>query len=614
MRRLLRLISNMKLFYKFLSALLFVIVLSITLISVFVYKVYEKNIYNNTITYTNNLVKNIVNNVNYKAREYEKNIANMINQTKIFLDVMNNEELEALERLGAYENFSMQLTIMEPAIQEIYIESAPKKADKNRIDLYPDTKPMFICYSNNRNSSTDYKEAEIYQFMEENRLGIRMNMGAAQWVHLADEPEIIYVARAVYDISTSDYLGIIALGIDKADFSKLSADLSNNKNGAVIIYNNHKEILSCENSLLDLAGFIGEAIDPEVMNEKWITYEREKYLITGAISDNSKWIGIYVISRRDLYKSINPIRLWILMVGIILFIVSFGIAYFISLNITHNIRILLKKIEAVEQGNFTAQIETNSRDEIGQLAVKFNDMVARLGTLIENITKEKLSKQQSELKALEAEFYAMQAQINPHFLYNALESINSYAKLDGNSDIEKIIVSLSKLLRASISNKKPLIKFREEIQYIKSYLLIQKIILGDRLETEYEIDEGILDYEVPKLILQPIVENSIIHGIERRRELGIICITANAESDNLVIKVSDNGNGIEASKLAMLLNGTEYEDDSKHTHIGIQSVDKRIKILYGEEYGLEVTSKVGMGTVVNIIIPLQIQEKILLNN
>jgi two-component system sensor histidine kinase YesM len=240
-------------------------------------------------------------------------------------------------------------------------------------------------------------------------------------------------------------------------------------------------------------------------------------------------------------------------------------------------------------------------------------MAEKIGELINTIYKEKLLKQKAEYRTLQFEYKALQAQINPHFLYNTLESIHSLAKLRGDDQISEMIYLLGKLLRESISKKGDIIDLQEEVEFIRNYLSIHKIIYGPKIEVNYHFDDSLMSFKVPKFILQPLVENSIKHGIEEKPGKGIVTIGCWEKDDDLYLEVSDNGVGIDEETKKHLLNPLEdskqkQKQKDKHTNVGIISVHKRIQILYGEEYGLSIMSEINQGTSIRIRLPIITEE------
>lgn len=197
--------------------------------------------------------------------------------------------------------------------------------------------------------------------------------------------------------------------------------------------------------------------------------------------------------------------------------------------------------------------------------------------------------------------------MNPHFLYNTLESISSMAKLSGQEDIVHTIHMLGYLLRASINGNTQKIPLQKELLYIRYYLELQKLVTGGRrLDWDISIEPGTEQYLVPKLLLQPVVENSIIHGLHLIKDDGIIVITSGKKKDCLILEVYDNGEGTNQEEIDRILS-EDGQDDSGNdrAHIGIRSIQKRLHILYGPEYGMQMESSPGNGMIVRITLPLE---------
>jgi two-component system sensor histidine kinase YesM len=229
------------------------------------------------------------------------------------------------------------------------------------------------------------------------------------------------------------------------------------------------------------------------------------------------------------------------------------------------------------------------------MACRFNDMIARIDELFHtNLEK------QDRLRL--AEIQALQSQINPHFLYNTLDSIKWIAKLNGIREIEVIVIQLGKLLKNSINNRNEMTTVRDSLEIIDSYLTIQKIRYSDRFTVHMDIDPGVLDCYVPRLIIQPIVENAIVHGIVKKIGEGRLDIKAGRAGTDLLIEVADDGAGIDAARLEQIR--TELESDQRKVeNIGIHNVNRRIKLCYGEKYGVSISSEAGRGTTVILTMP-----------
>jgi two-component system sensor histidine kinase YesM len=265
--------------------------------------------------------------------------------------------------------------------------------------------------------------------------------------------------------------------------------------------------------------------------------------------------------------------------------------------ITKPIEIMMHQMKKVEAGNLNVRVTTNVYNELDDLSESFNQMVNQIKRLMEDIVAVEHNKNELELEVLHA-------QINPHFLYNTLNTIRWMAKIKGEDSISDALVALVKLLRVSISFGNNMIMLQEEIQYIENYILIQRLRFNQLFEIHYNIKEEHKGLNIPKLILQPIVENSLIYGIdeaEKREEPIIIQIYTREKPDCIEIVVEDNGSGIEKDVLDNIFK--QDQNINRFSKVGLNNVNQRLKLYLGTEYGLRIVSKVGVGTTVIISVP-----------
>lgn len=283
----------------------------------------------------------------------------------------------------------------------------------------------------------------------------------------------------------------------------------------------------------------------------------------------------------------------ILIISMLLIVTILWYSLRFTQRITMPVSQLCRKVQKLGDGDFSIEpIETRS-EEIKTLDDGFNEMVVRINAL-----REKEIRDQNELHR--TEFELLQAQINPHFLYNTLDSIVWLAETHRDSDVVKMVTSLSVFFRNSLSKGRDIITLEAEKNQVKSYLEIQKIRYSDILEYSIDIPKELLQYEIPKLTLQPLVENAIYHGTKHKRAIGKITIEGRQEKEKIFISVSDNGVGISEEHLKALRAGV-YED--RHTGLGLANVHKRLKLYCGEEYGLYFDSVHGQRTIVTVVIP-----------
>ncbi len=265
--------------------------------------------------------------------------------------------------------------------------------------------------------------------------------------------------------------------------------------------------------------------------------------------------------------------------------------------ITGPIAALAEKAQKLGEGNFSVTpIQTNST-ELQTLDKGFNEMVGRINTL--------MGKQIEDQKTLHrAELELLQAQINPHFLYNTLDSIVILAENHRNEEVVQMVTSLSAFFRNSLNKGRDIITLRAERDQVTSYLEIQQIRYSDILHYEIQIPDALLDCMVPKLVLQPLVENALYHGTKNKRGLGSIFITGQNLGDDMLLQVKDDGAGMNEEQIQTLQSGV-YED--RHTGLGLVNVHKRIKLYCGEKYGLTFESMLGKGTTVSVLLPKNIK-------
>ncbi|MCZ8512741.1 sensor histidine kinase [Paenibacillus filicis] len=325
----------------------------------------------------------------------------------------------------------------------------------------------------------------------------------------------------------------------------------------------------------------------------------EKRLITIKTVSSVGWkvIGVsYMDEIMTTQKEISGFISWLL-----LFVVVFVlfISAYMSARISLPIKRLEKSMRKVEQGEFDIHLPVSGEDEVGRLSRRFNLMVGRIGQLMDQIIEEQEAKRKNELEVL-------QSQIHPHFLYNTLNSVVRMAGTGKTEEVVTMITSLSKFFRISLSRGKHIISVQEELEHVRNYLVIQKIRYKNQFEYEIEAEPEVLVCRTLKLILQPLVENAIYHGIEMMQDTGLIRITAAAIGGRLRLQVQDNGLGIPPGKLEHLLTGPSQPGEG--SGVGLRNVHDRIRLYYGEEYGLQVESEREEGTTVMIWMPIVREE------
>jgi two-component system sensor histidine kinase YesM len=317
-------------------------------------------------------------------------------------------------------------------------------------------------------------------------------------------------------------------------------------------------------------------------------------------SDRTGWYVVSVSFDSDAETGWPYVQMMNALIGLVLFIIVGLVTNFITRGVTKPLRQLQSGMRSVETGEFRQAGSLEGTDEIRELAREYDIMVGRIGELMEQNVKDQELKRKSDLKAL-------QAQINPHFLYNTLDSIIWMGEMNKNNEVVKMTSALSRLFRISISKGRELIPLRDEIEHVRSYLTIQEMRYKDKFRYLIDIPEELMDFTVLKITLQPLVENAIYHGIRSVDYVGLIEIAGRSEGDDLIMTVKDNGEGMDVEQLASLLDKIDDEEvQGKGTSgTGVRNVHERIRLYFGPQYGLDYESRNGVGTTISIRIPAQ---------
>ncbi|GAB1157638.1 sensor histidine kinase [Paenibacillus illinoisensis] len=313
-----------------------------------------------------------------------------------------------------------------------------------------------------------------------------------------------------------------------------------------------------------------------------------------------KIVGVaYLDEIMTTRQEVNGYLVRVLLVVLILVIL---VSMLLSSSLTRPIRRMERKMKAVERGDFNVELPVQGPLEVERLSRRFNLMVYKIRTLMNEIIHEQEQKRRLELEAL-------QAQINPHFLYNTLNSVVRMVGMSRNEEVITMITSLSRLFRISLSQGKTIITVREELEHAHHYLTIQQMRFKRKFRFSLDADEDTLECLTLKLVLQPLIENAIVHGIEYHTDEGCIEIRVYRESDQLVFRITDNGVGMTEEQVAGLLQGSPIVKSGAGSGVAVRNVHDRIQLYYGEGCGLEFESDLEEGTTVWIRIPVQCERE-----
>lgn len=316
------------------------------------------------------------------------------------------------------------------------------------------------------------------------------------------------------------------------------------------------------------------------------------------------WSIIAAVPEYEVIQEVRKSRQFIFyLAGIILIIPTLIIIWMVKTLNSRIIRIL-KHMKKVQLQNFATIDDEHSNDEIGQLTSEFNRMTLQLKSLIHDVYMADIHRKNLELERRQAQLNALQSQINPHFIFNALETLRMRSMMKKETETARIIRNLAKIMRNNLTWNKDMVPVREELELIHCFLEIQKYRFGDKLMYHVEADEQVLDSLIPKMTFLPFVENASIHGIEPLKGEGMIDITIKAEEDRLVFKIKDNGVGMDKEVKEMLRSYLKHDTDMGD-RIGVQNVIYRLKLYYPDQFDFKLNSEPGEGTSVRLEIPLK---------
>ncbi|MDR1174978.1 MAG: sensor histidine kinase [Treponema sp.] len=436
-------------------------------------------------------------------------------------------------------------------------------------------------------------------------------------------PWVISLSREISDPETGEGKGVLLLDLNFRIIERICSSVQLGRRGYIFIVDRNGEIVYHPQQQLLYSGLKGENISRILESrEGYFAGEgddRDTYYSIQTMASTG-WKAVAVNYRSEFAENRESIRRTYAFWGLFFFTASMLISIILSRRISKPIMKLRRSMMAVEQGDFDVTADIPSRNEIGELGAGFNIMVAEIKKLLRRVTQEQEQKRKSELNAL-------QMQINPHFLYNTLDSVIWMAEQGKRDEVIDMSSALARLFRISISKGKEIIEVAQEIEHVRSYLTIQKIRYKDKLDYRIEVDEEILRLRIVKIILQPLVENAIYHGVKNATKSGgeasrcTVTISGFRTGKGMDLIVGDNGAGMSAEILSRIHgslrgeapphklisadsdSGGVFQPSNPGSGVGIRNVDERIKLYFGGEYGLEFESREDEGTKVFIHLP-----------
>ncbi len=520
-------------------------------------------------------------NLSVASIENELRRVEQISQT-ILADPNLQRQLRAVKQTeAAYEGFQARAQIddmlLTHALSEPYINSIHIVDSRgNQISAGVHARPL---------------TAELWRWILAQALPAQ---GRVVWIPPSGGDDSLIAARIVRQIEdlTLEYLGLLILRINMKELIELFAESYPSAAMNLHIFAPDGTVYTSDPWLLELGS---ELVDDDVYGIEEI--EGRRYIVSYTRPRYSGWTYMYLLPYESVYQQTLSATSTVTILYLAVLIAALSASMRFIRSITEPVERLVGEMKRVEKGEFTlpetGDAPYESIEEIDRLHRHFRTMVQKINTLIEENYARQLVLKDTQYKAL-------QAQINPHFLYNTLDTVHWLARLAGHREIATVVEALGTLLRKSISAGESVIRVREELEIVECYVAIQRVRFGDRLHFELGVDEPFLDLMIPKLTLQPLVENAVNYGLEKTEGRFRIAIRAEWRKEGAALIVEDSGPGMDPQQLERIRRG---EAPTRGSGIGLRNIDERLRMLFGEAYGLSLESRPGEGLEVAVLIP-----------
>lgn len=447
--------------------------------------------------------------------------------------------------------------------------------------------------------------SSAYKFMSDNFISYVQDKRVPVWTGLlrlglsnGKEENAFGIVKSIIHKDLGTNIGISILYVAEKQIAAIYSNSMGSPNDRFFILDNEGLVISAQKK-----DELYHPLNAEQLGIKELPKEGnsifnadgKKYLLTIHYFKKLDWRLVSLVSLDEITTEKKDINRMIIFVGILCLMFAFAASLALSNNILKPLKRLVNVMNNIEQGKLDKRVDINKSDELGLLSKGFNRLMDKINNLLQEIYLEQKKRREYEYKLL-------QAQVNPHFLYNTVETIISLITLDMKDDAVSAAKNLASFYRISLSKGRDMITVKEEMQLITAYLSIQKQRYFDYMEYELDFAREILDKNIPKLTVQPLAENAIYHGLKPKGAQGKLKIGGYMQDDKIILEVFDNGIGISRERIEKILNSKESPQNGS---FGLMSVDERIKMRFGSQYGLRIESEQGKYTKVSVILPVK---------
>ena len=436
------------------------------------------------------------------------------------------------------------------------------------------------------------------------------NNGVITWKYKSDEitkEEYLSLIRCIKDKSGKQ-IGVLVINMQNSELEKVLADIPSTAAVAldteIVASNREEENEGLEKYIINSQGDISEQAN---INNQLNEVILRSFKINKSFKNKFKVIITEPLSA--ITKQTNRVILYSLFAIVAATILSVMFIVLCTDEFSKRVEILRSAMHKIVGGDFVITDSIEGKDEVGQLYADLIIMINSIKKLINEVYVEKIQKEQLKAKQNEIEFKMLASQINPHFLYNTLETIRMKAFCNGDREIADIVKKLGKIMRRNLEVSDKIVSLKSELDLVANYLEIQALRFEGRVSYEFNTELDTEKYKVLPLLLQPIVENAFVHGLEGSKEGGKIIVNIYLEAEYLIVEVKDNGVGINKEKLVILNKDIDLEAESGRRSLGVRNIKERIQLYYGEEYNMKIESTVGKGTTVKLYLPMVWEEE-----
>ena len=548
------------------------------------------SVFDNAVVYTRTIVRQTNQNIDSYI-DYMDNIATMVSGSRDTQTFLYNKDEETLQVSECRQRLVEQFRTILKSRNDIRNIGLIQK-DGNR---------LFNNGGQQKNAYLDLDTQAWYKNAITSNRSV-LTSSHVQHVIRGERPWVITVSRGVRNFTGSgNREGVVFIDLNYSAISELCDQNSIGSKGYVFLLDQDGNVVYHPQQQQLYNELQTENIDLVMNTDKETLMDGSgdnARIYTISRSEKTGWTVVGCTNVAELLKDSKKARSIYVLVAAILVVVALVLSYFIARNITRPLQQLRDSMARVQEGDFgAAEVEVTSRNEVGSLTRSFNVMTSRIQELMKQNIYEQQQKRKSELKAL-------QSQINPHFLYNTLDSIIWMAEGKKNEEVVVMTASLARLLRQSISNEEEQVPIGQEVEYARSYLTIQKMRYKDKLEFQIQVDAQIMGVPIIKLVLQPLIENAIYHGLKYKEGKGLLIVRGYREGENAVLQIKDNGAGMDEQTLSHIFE--KHKVNYRSNGVGVYNVQKRLQLYYGMDYGITYSSKQGEGTTASIVIPMNV--------